>query len=111
MSSRRRFLLTALTAASLRAADDVAAHVERLGGTVERNAVGQITAVDLSASWANDADLLWLADIPSLQKINLSRTRITGKALEPLRTLPHVQYLRLQFAEFLTATDIANARS
>jgi Leucine-rich repeat (LRR) protein len=108
MISRRQFLLTALTAASLRAADDVAAHVERLGGTVERNAAGQITAVDLSASWANDTDLLWLADIPSLQKINLSRTRITGKALEPLRTLPHVQYLRLQFAEFLTATDIGH---
>lgn len=108
MLRRREFLLTALAATSLSAADDAATHVQRLGGTVEVNAAGDIVAVDLSGSWANDGDLRWLDAIDTLQRINLSRTRITGKALEPLRALTEVRELRLQFAEFLTATDIGH---
>lgn len=108
MLRRREFLLTALVSTTLSGADDVATHVQRLGGRVERNADGDVVTVDLSGSWANDGDLRWLSDIDSLQRIDLSRTRITGKALEPLRTLTHVKELRLQFAEFLTATDIGH---
>jgi Leucine-rich repeat (LRR) protein len=111
MVDRRHFLLTALAASTLRAADDVATHVGRLGGTVERNTSGEIAAVDLSDTWANDGDLRWLADITTLGRIDLSRTRITGKALEPLRGLTQVRDLRLQFAEFLTATDIGHLAS
>lgn len=108
MLHRRGFLLTTLAAASLRAQDDVAAHVEQLGGKLERNANGQIIRVDLSATWANDADVRWLGQVPTLEEINLSRTRITGKGLEPLAKLKNVAALKLRFAEFLTATDIGH---
>jgi hypothetical protein len=108
MLNRRGFLLTALTAASLRAQDDAAAHIDRLGGKLQRDSTGQIIGVDLSDSWVNDADVRWLAQIPTLQEINLSRTRITGKGLEPLAKLESVAFLKLQFAEFLTATDIGH---
>src|SRR5690606_10291152 len=50
----------------------------------------------------------WLGQIPTLETINLSRTRITGKGLEPLAPLQNVTELKLQFAEFLTATDVGH---
>lgn len=108
MLHRRGFLLTALAASSLRAQGDAAAYIDRLGGKLERDASGQIIRLDLSDTWANDADMRRLAQIPTLQEINLSRTRITGKGLEPLASLENVAALKLQFAEFLTATDIGH---
>lgn len=108
MFNRRGFLLTPLAAVSLRAQDNVAAQVDRLGGKLERDANGQIIRVDLSDTWANDADVRWLGQVPTLKEINLSRTRITGKGLEPLAKLENVASLKLQFAEFLTATDIGH---
>src|SRR5690606_17046038 len=106
MVDRRGFLLTAFTAVSLRAQDDAVAHILRRGGKLERDAAGQIVRADLSAAWVNDADMRWLAQIPTLQEINLGRTRITGKGLEPLAKLTNVTALRLRFAEALTATDV-----
>ena len=106
--NRRVFLLTACAAGTLRAQDDVAVQIEQLGGKLERDSNGQIIRVDLADTWANDADVRWLAQIPSLKEINLSRTRINGKGLEPLAKLENVAVLKLQFAEFLTATDIGH---
>jgi Leucine-rich repeat (LRR) protein len=106
MVDRRGFLLTAFAAASLRAQDDAAAHIIRLGGKLGRDASGQIIQADLSSAWVNDVDMRWLAQIPTLQEINLGRTRVTGKGLEPLSKLEDVAALKLRFAEFLTATDI-----
>lgn len=106
MVHRRGFLLAALAASSLRAQDDAAALVNRLGGELERNAAGQIVRVDLSGTWAHDADMRWLAQVPTLEEINLGRTRITGKGLAWLTELEHVTDLNLRFAEFITATDI-----
>ncbi len=108
MLNRRGFLLTTFAAGTLRAQDDAAAHIYRLGGTLVRDANGQIIRVDLSDTWANDADVRWLSHIPTLRQINLSHTRITGKGLEPLTKLENVAVLNVQFAEFLTATDIGH---
>lgn len=107
MIDRRGFMLLGLAGTSLRA-QEVSEPLERLGGKIARDSAGNIVAVDLADSWANDADIRWLADIPTLERIDLSRTRITGKALEPLRGLPSVRELRLQFAEFITATDMGH---
>ncbi|MDA0204548.1 MAG: hypothetical protein O3A53_12820 [Acidobacteria bacterium] len=106
--NRRIFLLSTCAAAGLRAQDDAAAHIDRLGGKFQRDSNGQIIGVDLSDSWANDADVRSLAQISTLQEIDLSRTRITGKGLEPLAKLQNVAVLKLQFAEFLTATDMGH---
>lgn len=106
MVNRRGFLLTAFAAAMLRAQDDAAARILRLGGRLERDAGGRIVGADLFGSWVNDADMRWLTQIPTLQEINLSRTRITGKGLELLADLENVAALSLRFAESLTAADI-----
>ena len=53
--------------------------IDGLGGRVERDPAGQIVAVNLRASWVSDGDLLELARMPKLQRLDLSRTRISTR--------------------------------
>ena len=84
--------------------------VERLGGQVERAADGRIIAVDLSGTWATDADLRKLGALGSLERLDLSETRISDAGLEALAGLPAVVDLRLRFAEFVTSYGVAHLR-
>lgn len=43
---------------------------------VTRDAQSRVIAVDLRGSWAGDSDVAGLADIPALNRLDLSETRI-----------------------------------
>jgi hypothetical protein len=73
--------------------------IDGLGGRVERDPAGQIVAVNLRASWVSDGDLLELARMPKLQRLDLSRTRISDKGLAYLKTAPALREVNLAYAE------------
>lgn len=73
--------------------------IAALGGRVERDAAGQVVAVNLRASWVSDGDLLELARMPKLQRLDLSRTRISDKGLAYLKTAPALREVNLAYAE------------
>ena len=78
-----------------------------LPGTAERNAAGDIVALDMHGEWVTDADLRQLTAMPKLQRIDLSLTRITDHGLKELRFLKGIRVLNLYFAENVTDEGIA----
>ena len=76
--------------------------VEELGGAVTRDEAGEVTGVDLRATWVTDADLRKLAQFPELTLLDLSLTRITDQGMQELKDLPGVVDLNLRFAEYVT---------
>jgi Leucine-rich repeat (LRR) protein len=96
-------LLVLLAAAGLSFAADSADWVERLGGRVRRDAENRIVAVNLRGSWINDADeITRLAELPELQTLDLSHTRITDEGLLRLKPAPKIRNLNLFYAEWIT---------
>ena len=78
-----------------------------LPGTAERNAAGEIVALDLHGEWVTDSDLHQLASMPKLERIDLSLTRITDHGMKLMRDLKGVRELNLYFAENVTDEGIA----
>lgn len=70
-----------------------------LGGRVEFNPTGQIAAVNLRASWVSDGDLVELAGLPQLERLDLSQTRITDQGLGYLKAAPNLRDVNLAYAE------------
>jgi hypothetical protein len=101
-------LLSAFTAEAF--GGDDASWVERAGGTVARNAAGEITAVDLRGSWVTDSDLRKLPKLPHVERLDLSLTRITDQGMQELREMPEVVELNLRFAEYVTDEGLAAIR-
>jgi Leucine-rich repeat (LRR) protein len=81
--------------------------VVELGGKVERNAAGHVTAVNLRGTWINDVEMIALARLPHLERLDLSHTRITDEGLLHLRTAPKIQDLSLYYAELITDQGMA----
>jgi Leucine-rich repeat (LRR) protein len=73
--------------------------VSDLGGRVSTAVDGQVTAVHLRASWVSDGDLLLVASLPQLQKLDLSQTRISDQGLAYLRTCANLADVNLAYAE------------
>jgi hypothetical protein len=73
--------------------------IESLGGRVERDPQGRIVAASLRATWITDGDLVELAALPNLQRLNLSQTRITDQGLVYLKTAPALRDVNLAYAE------------
>ena len=63
---------------------DVGLWIASQGGTVERDAAGRTTAVNLRATWITDTDLTRLAGLPRLTRLDLSNTAITDLGMERL---------------------------
>lgn len=76
-----------------------AASIDSLGARVERDGNGQIVGVHLRASWITDGDLLELARLPQLQRLDLSRTRITDQGLAYLKTSMNLREVNLAYTE------------
>ena len=76
--------------------------VETLGGSVMRDAKGQITGIDLRATWVTDTDLRHLSRYPALTYLDLSLTHITDQGMQQIRNLPAISELNLCFAEYVT---------
>ena len=73
--------------------------IEALGGRADRDSQGRIVAVNLRASWVSDGDLVELAALPKLERLNLSQTRITDQGLTYLKTAPALREVNLSYAE------------
>jgi internalin A len=80
------------------------------GGRVEKDASGQIAAIDLASTWITDPDLERIGQIKSLRKLNLAHTRITDVGIEHLKPLENVVELNLFYAEYITDTALAHLR-
>src|SRR3954454_23982456 len=94
----------------LAAAANTSDWVAQEGGSVTRDAAGQVIAVDFTGSWITDADLERLRSFPRLRSLNLTRTRITDVGMEHLATLTGVTDLNLYFAEYITEDGIAHLK-
>lgn len=70
-----------------------------LGGTIERDASGAVTAVSLRGTWVNDAELLELTRLPALRRLDLSHTRISDEGLLHLKPCKNIEHLDLFYAE------------
>ncbi len=97
----RRTVLGLAAAPWLRAASGEE-WIERLGGTVEHDASGQVVAARLAGTWVNDSELLELLAYPKLRKLDLSHTRIGDEGLLHLRPARGIEDLNLFYAEQIT---------
>lgn len=89
-----------ILAGALQASD--ADWIRKLGGRVEVDASGKIVAVNLSQTWVNDTEMLQLASIGTLERLDLSHTRISDEGLLHLRPAKQIRELNLLYAEQVT---------
>jgi len=94
----------------LAAAANVGDWIAQEGGSITRDASGQVVAIDLTGSWITDADLRRLESFNRLRSLNLTRTKITDVGMEHLAKLTSVTDLNLYFAEYITEDGIAHLK-
>jgi len=100
MIARRMFLL--LAAASALCAAESADWIVKLGGRVERDRAGNVVAADLRGSWINDVEMMDLARLAHLERLDLSHTRITDEGMLRLKAAPKISDLSLYYTEQVT---------
>ena len=76
--------------------------ITKLGGTVERDSSSHIIAVNLRGTWINDVEMIELARLPDLERLDLSHTRISDEGLLNLKAAPKVRELKLFYSEWIT---------
>lgn len=76
--------------------------VDGLGGRIDRDSEGNVVAVHLGRTWVDDVELLDLAKLPKLVRLDLSHTRITDDGLLHLQSQTQIQDLNLFYAEQIT---------
>jgi len=76
--------------------------IARLGGKIERDPAGRIVAVNLRGSWVSDVDMIELARLPDLERLDLSHTRISDEGMLNLKPAPKIQDLKLFYSEWIT---------
>jgi internalin A len=102
-SNTKHSLLIMFAAAGLSLAAEGTDWIERLGGKVERDAANRIVAVNLRGSWINDGEeMTRLAELPHLETLDLSHTRVTDEGLLRLKAAPKIRDLNLFYAEWIT---------
>ena len=111
---RRAFTVLILSACALYAADryeDPSERISSLGGKVERNAKGDIVAVNLRGSWVSDVELIDIARLPKLERLDLSHTRITDEGMLNLKPATGIRELNLFYAELITDQGMSAIRN
>ena len=98
----KRRLLLVLIATPLLAVGPDTDWIARLGGKVERDPAGRIVAVNLRGSWINDAEMIELARLPDLERLDLSHTRISDEGMLNLKPAPKIKELKLFYSEWIT---------
>ena len=76
--------------------------VDGLGGKIERDAAGSVIAVNLRGTWVGDSELLDLAHLAQLERLDLSHTRITDEGMLYLKPATGIRELNLYYAEQIT---------
>jgi Leucine-rich repeat (LRR) protein len=94
------FLLLSFSSAILAA--DSLDWITSLGGSVERNPQGKIVAVNLRGTWVSDVELIDIAHLPNLERLDLSHTRITDEGMLHLKSATGIRELKLLYAEQIT---------
>src|SRR5882762_9385974 len=84
--------------------------VDGLGGRIDRDSGGDIIAVHLRGTWVSDTELLDLARLPKLERLDLSHTRITDEGLLHLKPARQIKDLNLYYAEQVTDQGITAIR-
>jgi Leucine-rich repeat (LRR) protein len=103
------FLL--LTAGGMLHAGDVTDSVAGLGGKVERDAAGNVVAVNLRGTWVDDVEMIDIARLPKLQRLDLSHTRITDEGMLHLKPASQIEDLNLYYAEWVTDQGMTAIRN
>lgn len=88
-----------------------AASVEKIGGKAELDSSGNIVAINLRGSWINDAEIIDLARLPKLRRLDLSHTRISDEGLLQLKTAPAITELNLYYSEWITDQGVTAIRN
>jgi internalin A len=76
--------------------------IEARGGFVVRDRDGNVTEASLARTWATDEDLVYVAQLKALKKLDLSFTLVTDKGIKELMALGQLDDLNLETAEALT---------
>ena len=103
------FLL--LTVGGMLHAGDVTDSVAGLGGKVERDAAGNVVAVNLRGTWVDDVEMIDIARLPKLQRLDLSHTRITDEGMLHLKPASQIEDLNLYYAEWVTDQGMTAIRN
>ena len=98
MLHRRAFV--SLLAAPLWAADTT--FIGKLGGRIERDSAGRIVGVNLRGAWISDVEMIDLARLPDLERLDLSHTRISDDGMLNLKPAPKIRDLKLFYSEWIT---------
>ena len=85
--------------------------IRALGGKMEQDSAGNIVAVNLGATWVNDTEILELAALPKLERLDLSHTRISDEGLLYLRPARQIRDLNLLYAEQITDLGLTAIKS
>ncbi|HLK22040.1 MAG TPA: hypothetical protein VKT81_23990 [Bryobacteraceae bacterium] len=102
-----RFSLLLCVAAGLLSASNAPDWISALGAKVTQDQSGNIIAVDLRGTWVYDSQLIDLAKLPHLEKLDLSHTRISDEGMIYLRSAPSIVDLNLFYAEQITDQGMA----
>ena len=76
--------------------------ITSLGGKMERDSAGRIIAVNLRGCWVSDVDMIELARMPDLERLDLSHTRISDEGMVNLKPAPKIRDLKLFYSEWIT---------
>lgn len=101
----RGFLILAFAAVS------DAGWIEKAGGVATTDSNGRIVSVDLRSSFITDSDMLRLAELRDLRRLDISLTRISDLGLRSLKAAAAIEDLNLYFAEQISDEGTAILRS
>ena len=73
-----------------------------LGGKIQRDSAGRIVAVNLRGTWISDVEMMELAKLPDLERLDLSHTRISDEGMLNLKPAPKIKELKLFYSEWIT---------
>jgi Leucine-rich repeat (LRR) protein len=85
----------------------IAAWIEGIGGSFQKDSAGRISEVDLAGSWVADDDLIRISALPDLRKIDLSHTKVSDLGLAHLRPLKNVVSLNCFYCSYITDGGVA----
>jgi Leucine-rich repeat (LRR) protein len=103
------FLLLAVS--GMLHAGDVTDWIAELGGKVQRDAAGNVVAVNLRGTWVDDVEMIDIARLPNLQRLDLSHTRITDEGMLHLKPASQIEDLDLYYAEWITDQGMTAIRN
>jgi Leucine-rich repeat (LRR) protein len=95
-------VLLLLSASALLCAADGTEWIASLGGRVQRDTTGNVVAVNLRGAWVDDVEMIDVARLPKLERLDLSHTRITDEGMLNLKPATGIRDLNLYYSEWIT---------